>query len=105
FDLLVTLGCLGVYELRAGSLLVGGPGSDAVTIAAKRAFGIGDTMLLERRAAAFAEAAGVPLAALDLGLENWDREENRLRLGLDAAVAPDPDAVAEIAAALGLEGA
>jgi hypothetical protein len=91
FDLLVTLGRLGVFELRAGALELGG--SDEVTVAAKRAFGIGDALLLERRAAALAEACGVPLEALDLGLYNWGRGERAtIGLGADAEAndaAPD----------------
>lgn len=89
FDLLVTLGCLGVFELRPGMLAFGG--SDEVTLAAKRAFGIGDPMLLERRAEQLARACGVPLAALDLGLYNWGRPqtEERVTLGLGPAAGPD----------------
>ncbi|HZU61532.1 MAG TPA: hypothetical protein VE983_11230, partial [Solirubrobacteraceae bacterium] len=71
FDLLVTLGQTGVFELEAGSLFLGG--TDEVTVAAKRALGIGDSLLLERRAAELAQACRVPLAALDLGFYNWER--------------------------------
>lgn len=71
FDLLVVIGRLGLLELSADALHLGG--TDEVTVAAKRAFGIGDPLLLERRAAALAAAADVPLAALDLGLFNWGR--------------------------------
>lgn len=71
FELLVSLGRLGLYELRAGRLFLGG--GDQVTVAAKRALGIGDPMLLERRAAQLAEAAELPLEALDLALYNWER--------------------------------
>jgi hypothetical protein len=88
FDLLVTLGRLGVFELRAGSLELGGP--DEVTVAAKRAFGIGDPLLLERRAVALATACGVPLEALDLGLFNWGRPPGeRATLGLGPDFEPD----------------
>jgi hypothetical protein len=73
FDLLVTLGHLGLYELRAGSLQLGG--DNEVTVAAKRALGIGDPLLLERRAAELASACGVELGALDLALFNWGRGE------------------------------
>ena len=38
-------------------------------------FGIGDTMKLQRRASDLANAAGVPIEALDLGLLNWSRPE------------------------------
>jgi hypothetical protein len=99
FDLLVSLGRLGVFELRAGTLALGG--SDPVTLGAKRAFGIGDPLLLERRAAALAEAAGVPLEAMDLALFNWERAE-RATLGLAPGAAPEPNALAATQEALGL---
>jgi hypothetical protein len=83
FDLLVTLGRLGLFELRADSLALGGP--DDVTVAAKRAFGIGDPLLLERRASALSDACGAPLEALDLGLFNWARSERvTMGTGVDA---------------------
>jgi hypothetical protein len=99
FDLLVTLGQLGVYDLRAGALEL--KGSNNVTVAAKRAFGIGDPLLLERRAADLAHAAQLPLEALDLGLSNWERGE-RATLGLEPDAEPDPDALQSTRAALGL---
>lgn len=78
FDLLITLGRLGLYELRADSLhlsgvSVRGPADvgDPVLQAAKRVFGIGDPLNIERRAAALAEAMSMPLEALDLALWNW----------------------------------
>lgn len=75
YDLLVTLGRLGLYELSPDSLqLAGGRGlspEDLTTLAAKRVFGIGDPLLLERRAAALAQAVSVPIEALDLALANW----------------------------------
>ena len=75
YELLVTLGRLGLYELRADALHLSGagaPGSgDETTVAAKRVFGIGDPLLLDRRAAALAEAVAVPIEALDLALANW----------------------------------
>jgi hypothetical protein len=69
FELLLSLGTVGLYELRAATLALGG--TDDVTVAAKRAFGIGDPLLLERRAAQLAQAVQVPLEALDLALYNW----------------------------------
>jgi hypothetical protein len=99
FDLLVTLGRLGVYELRAGALEL--KGENNVTVAAKRALGIGDPLLLERRAAELAQACSLPLEALDLGLSNWERGE-RATLGLQAGAEPDPDALRSTRAALGL---
>jgi hypothetical protein len=75
YELLVLLGRLGVYALTPDSLhLAGARGvsaEDATTLAAKRVFGIGDPLLLERRSTALAEAAQVPIEALDLGLANW----------------------------------
>jgi hypothetical protein len=99
FDLLVTLGRLGVYDMRAASLALGGV-NDA-TVGAKRAFGIGDPLLLERRASDLAQACGTPLEALDLGLHNWQRAQ-RATLGLGADAEPDADAFAAICGALGL---
>jgi hypothetical protein len=87
YDVLVTLGQLGVYDLSAGALQLGG--ENRVTLAAKRALGIGDPMLLERRAAELAEACGVPLAALDLGLANWEAGE-RATVGLGPGAEADP---------------
>jgi len=99
FDLLVTLGYLGVYDLRPAALELGG--DDQVTVGAKRALGIGDPLLLERRAALLAEGCGVPLEALDLGLYNWERGE-RAMMGLAAGAEADPATVAKAASALGL---
>jgi hypothetical protein len=99
FDLLVTLGRLGVYELRAGTLQFGG--ENETTIAAKRALGIGDTLLLERRAAELAEAAMLPLEALDLGLHNWGSGV-RCTMGLEPDAELDPAVLDATRAALGL---
>jgi hypothetical protein len=99
FELLTSLGALGVYELTAGRLELGGP--DEVTLAAKRALGIGDPLLLERRAAELADACGVPLAALDLGFHNWERGE-RTTGGLGPGAQPDEALAARSLRALGL---
>ena len=99
FDLLVSLGRLGVYDMRAGSLALGGSGD--VTVGAKRAFGIGDPLLLDRRASDLAGACGIPLEALDLGLHNWQRGE-RSTVGLGAETEPDAETLAAVQAALGL---
>jgi hypothetical protein len=109
YDLLVTLGRLGLYELRAGKLGLGG--ENEVTVAAKRVFGIGDPLLLERRAAELTEACGVPLDALDLALFNWGRSADadgdvagagRATGGLGPDAEPDPDALAGARAGLGV---
>jgi len=85
YDLLVTLGRLGLYEMEPDSLHLGGgrmeATSDLTTLAAKRLFGIGDPLILERRALALAEAASVPVEALDLALANWHTGE-RATLGV-----------------------
>ncbi|HET6449512.1 MAG TPA: hypothetical protein VFG31_10430 [Conexibacter sp.] len=107
FDLLVTLGTLGLHDMQAGSLQLGG--ADETTVAAKRVFGIADTLLLERRAGELAAASEVPLAALDLALWNWNRpplagaggERSRATLGV-VGVEPDAETYARVAAALGL---
>ncbi|MBV9803532.1 MAG: hypothetical protein JO130_10095 [Solirubrobacterales bacterium] len=99
FDLLVTLGRLGVYEVTGGTLVLGG--SDDVTVGAKRAFGIGDPMLLERRASELARACGVAHEALDLALHNWQRSE-RATAGLGPGAEPDPEILAAVQSALNL---
>lgn len=84
FELLVLLGSLGLYELQAGSLHLSGASAaaaeDPAMLAAKRVFAIGDPLLLDRRAAALAEALAVPIAALELALANWGAGE-RATLG------------------------
>jgi hypothetical protein len=100
YDLLVTLGRLGVYELRGERLHV--VGGDRVTLAAKRILGIGDPLLLQRRAEELAEACELPIEALDLGFFNWERR-SRYGAGLDPSLPAEPGAVASARAALGLE--
>jgi hypothetical protein len=86
YDMLVTLGHLRLYELRADSLHFADTGGDLATPTAKRLFGIGDPLILERRALALARAAAVPLEALDLALANWGAGE-RATVGVPADVA------------------
>jgi hypothetical protein len=104
YELLVLLGALGVYELQAGSLHFSGgrkaAGPDQATIAAKRVFGIGDPLLLDRRAGALAQAAAVPVAALELALANWGTGE-RATLGFPSE-STDAAALARARAALGV---
>ncbi|MBJ7520070.1 MAG: hypothetical protein JHC84_10275 [Solirubrobacteraceae bacterium] len=93
FDLLVSLGRLGVLDLTAESLHYG---EDQTSIGAKRVFGIADLFLMEKRSAELADATGVPLEALDLALHNWSRPpQGRATMGSQAV--GDPDAVELIA--------
>ena len=86
YELLVLLGTLGVFDMRPWSLHLT-DAMDPTTIAAKRVFGIGDAMNLQRRAADLAGAARVPIEALDLALLNWSRPAaERITAG-----APDVD--------------
>jgi hypothetical protein len=71
---------------------------DATTLAAKRVFGIGDPLLLERRAAALAQVMLVPVETLDLALFNWAAPQ-RATLGFPAD-ASDADALERAGAAL-----
>jgi len=92
YELLVLLGRLGLYELTPDALHLSSTRNvateEAATLAAKRVFGIGDPLLLERRAAALAEAVGVPIDALDLALANWLGPE-RATLGFPADTSDD----------------
>jgi hypothetical protein len=102
YELLVILGRLGLYELRPDSLHVGGArgvsAEDATTLAAKRVFGIGDPLLLERRAATLAQVMLVPVETLDLALFNWAAPQ-RATLGFPAD-ASDAGALERAGAAL-----
>jgi len=96
YDLLAVLGALGRYELAAPSLLLSE--DDPVTRAAKRVFGIGDRLTLERRTHELAQAAGVTIAAFDLALDNWAAAEPT---ALGVGDADDESVRASVAAALG----
>jgi hypothetical protein len=104
YELLLLLGALGAYELQAGSLHFAAAraadADDPATLAAKRVFAIGDPLLLDRRAAALAEAAEVPIGSLELALANWGAGE-RATLGF-AAAASDDETLARARAALQL---
>ena len=97
YELLVSLGRLGVYELEAASLKFGG--ENETTVAAKRALGIGDPLILDRRAADLARACEVPLEALDLALYNWGSGEH---VTAGASANADAEPLARAQAALGL---
>ncbi len=106
FEFLLTTGALGLAETRPSSLHLLADPRDPTVSAAKRVFGIGDVLLVQRRAGELAAAAALPIAALDLGLLNWARRTDdpvAARIAAGATVAPDPDVVALVAGALGLE--
>jgi hypothetical protein len=63
-------------------------------------FAIGDPLLLERRAAALAEAVAVPIETLDLALSNWASPQ-RAGVGFPPD-ASDSEALARASEALGL---
>jgi hypothetical protein len=100
YDLLVTVGRLAGLGLLGTRLHVGA--SDPVTLAAKRILGIGDPLLLERRAQELAAATGLPVEALDLGFFNWERG-TRTSAGLPAETPVDADALGAARVALGLD--
>ncbi len=104
FDLLVTLGRTGRYDLRADSLMLrGAPVADDASIAAKRVFGIGDPMLIDRRAADLAEECEVPLDALDLALYNWQAgADARASMGAGPGARTDTARAEAAGAALGV---
>lgn len=101
YETLVLLGRLGLYEMRPDALHLGAASAgEPVLDAAKRVFGIGDAINLERRASALAAACGVPVEALDVALYNWAAPA-RAGLGVDLS-ACDERALSGALAALGL---
>jgi hypothetical protein len=109
YELLSILGSLRLYEMSADSLhLAAAPAlraagkaeaGDPVLAAAKRVFGIGETLLLERRAMLLAEESSVPITALELALFNW-LAPARACLGLPEDL--DSEALGRAERALGL---
>jgi hypothetical protein len=104
YELLLTLGRIGLCELRAEALyFTNAPGvahGDLATLAAKRVFGIGEPLHLEQRARELAEAVSVPIEALDLALANWGAGE-RATLGVPPE-ALDPEGLERARRALDL---
>jgi len=88
-DFLAIVGRVGVVDLVPGSLHL--QGSDPTTVAAKRVFGIGEPMLLERRAQSLADGVGVQLDALDLALYNFGAGDRRATLGASREAAARVD--------------
>jgi hypothetical protein len=92
YAVLTGLGAAGRYPLEADAVHF--VEDDNTTLAAKRALVSGDRMLLERRARDLAEAAGLPIAALDRGLAVWGTPGEHV----DLTAEPAPG----VAAALGI---
>jgi hypothetical protein len=101
YELLILLGRLGVFAVRPWSLQLAAEPLDPTVLAAKRALGIGDPMLLQRRATDLATAVDVTIEALDLALTNWTRPENE-RITAGATVGVDPERRVAIGSALGV---
>ena len=100
YEFLVVAGRLGLVDAEPGGLWLSDSHSPVVG-AAKRVFGIGDPLLLARRAADLAAAAEMPIAAFDLGLQNWARAgQGRLAGGSAQGEEPRADLVRPIASAL-----
>ena len=73
FEFVVLTGALRLIDAEPWSLQVASEPRDTAVLAAKRIFGIGDPLLLERRAGDLAKACNLAPAALDLALVNWSR--------------------------------
>jgi len=99
FELLVLAGRLGLYDLRAAKLQLSG--ENEATWAAKRALGIGDPLLLDRRAAELASACDVQLETLDLGFHNWG-SGNRDGVGFEPEAEVDEPVLGRARSAFGL---
>ena len=102
YEFVTLAGALGLIDAVPQSLLL----ADAVaapTVAAKRIFGIGDPLLIGRRAGELAAQAGFALSAFDFALQNWGAgAEGRVTAGSALPAEPDPSLRAPIAAALGV---
>ena len=100
YEFVTLAGALGLIDAVPHSLLL----ADATatpTMAAKRVFGIGDPLLIGRRAGELAAQAGIGLAAFDLALQNWGApDDERIRAGSALPDDPDPALRAPIARAL-----
>jgi len=98
YEFLLAAGALGLADVRAAALLLmGGDARDPTVVAAKRVFGIGDLLLVARRATDLASACALPHAALDLALVNWARrtdDPDAPRISCGSAAEPDQDAFA-----------
>ncbi|HEV2999448.1 MAG TPA: hypothetical protein VGW75_01820 [Solirubrobacteraceae bacterium] len=100
FELLVSLGRMGLVDVAPPDLQLG-EAADPAVVAAKRVFGIGERFLMERRAADLASEAGVPLDALDLALFNFGQPPDA-RATMGSAAEPGAELRARVERALGV---
>jgi hypothetical protein len=104
YEFVTLAGALGLVDVVPQSLLLA-DASALPTMAAKRIFGIGDPLLIGRRAGDLAAEAGIGLAGFDLALKNWGAPDGeRVTAGSALPAEPDPAVRAPIAAALRVAG-
>jgi hypothetical protein len=104
YEFVTLAGALGLIDAVPQSLLLADAAATP-TMAAKRIFGIGDPLLIGRRAGDLAAQAGIGLSAFDLALQNWGAPDGeRVRAGSALPAEPDPAVRAPIAAALRVAG-
>lgn len=101
YEHLVAAGALGLLDVAPSSLVLAEPLAPT-TIAAKRIFGIGDTMNLSRRFSDLHHALEVPVAAFDLALQNWVQPPNVPRITAGSRAVVDEALRARLASVLGL---
>lgn len=100
FELLLLAGRLGLAEIEPWTLMPSADAADPTVLAAKRVFGIGDAVIISRRANELCHAVEVPIAALDLALRNWGRPPAEERLRAGSLAQPDADVRARVAGVL-----
>ncbi len=102
YEFVTLAGALGLIDAVPQSLLLADSAA-APTVAAKRIFGIGDPLLIGRRAGELAAEGAFPLSAFDLALQNWGAgSDGRTTAGSALPPEPDPALRAPIARALGV---
>ncbi|UTI66592.1 hypothetical protein NBH00_10360 [Paraconexibacter antarcticus] len=102
YEFLLLAGGLGLLDIEPSSLLLAAAEPmDPALLAAKRIFGIGDAINLQRRAGALVTAAEVAPAALDLALVNWGRPEGE-RITAGSAAEEDADVRGRVERVLGV---
>ena len=103
YEFVTLAGALGLIDAEPHSLLLADAAATP-TMAAKRIFGIGDPLLIGRRAGDLAAKADISLAAFDLALQNWGApDQERVTAGSALPAEPDAELRAPIAAALRVE--